>query len=210
VPADLPWDESWVAAALSRVEAFKAKDAFLTVLFIADPRRTAANLDGLDGAPELGIRQLTLRPWHDAAVRQWLEDLDVNADDATRKVIHSATGNWPELLMRLNTTHPGGIGRACGEIDSLFSNPAQLSDLRAAFGFSDQSAENPLRVAAQLNEFTVEEVCDYADAPDDQARQCIARHIAWADCLGLITMAGAKRKIDPIAAKILLKTPEAV
>lgn len=209
VPSDLPWDESWVAAALSRLDTFKSKDAFLTVLFIADPLRTAATLQGLDGAPDLGIRQLTLRPWHDAAVRQWLEELGINDDqEETRKAILTATGNWPELLMRLNASSTKDLMQACEAIDSLFSDRAQLSQLRTAFGFDDPSAEYPLRIAAQLKEFTVEEVCDYAEAPDDEARQRIARHIAWADRLGLITLSGARLKTDPIVAKILLKSAE--
>jgi hypothetical protein len=206
VPADLPWDEAWVAAARARLESFTSKDAFVTVLFMADPHRTAATFLGLDGAPDLGIRQLTLRPWHDAAVRHWLEELEIAGDEAIRKAIHAATGNWPELLMRLNTAHPKGIGPACNDLELLFSDPTQLSELRRAFGFSDPSAELPLRVAAQLEEFTVEEVCDYAEAPDEHARQRIAEHIAWADRVGLITLSGAKRRLDPIAAKILLKS----
>jgi hypothetical protein len=211
VPADFPWDESWVAAAASRLKTFTAKDAFLTVLFIADAKRTAATFQGLEGAADEGIRQLTLRPWHDAAVRHWLEELGISgeqASEATRKAIKTATGDWPELLMRLNTSHPQGLLRACDEIDSLFSDRTQLLKLRSAFGFHDQSAENPLRIAAQLKEFTVEEVCDFAEATDDQARQRIASQIAWADRLGLVTLSGAKLTIDPIASKILLNSAE--
>jgi hypothetical protein len=85
---------------------------------------------------------------------------------------------------------------------------SRLSELCAAFGFTDRSAEHPLRVAAQLREFTVEEVCDYADADDSESRERIAQCIAWADRLGLITLSGARLKIDPIVAKMLLKSNE--
>lgn len=211
VPADLPWDETWVAGAYSKLQTFTSKDAFLTVLFIADAHRTAATLQGLEGAAEGGIRQLTLHPWRDAAVRHWLEELGIigdQASEAARKAIKTVTGNWPELLMRLNTSHPEGLRAACEDINSLFSDLTQLPQLRTAFGFTDQSAEKPLRIAAQLEEFTIEEICDYAEAPDEDARQRIAQQIAWADRLSLVTLSGAKLRIDPIAAKILLQSAE--
>jgi hypothetical protein len=205
VPADLPWDETWVAAANARVKTFTSKDAFLTVLFIADPHRTAATIQGLEGARDEGVREITLRPWDDAAVRQWLEDLGIGGDRGIRDRIRQITGNWPELLMRLNTSSANGLLQSCDDIERLLQQPDQLSEFRSAFGFGEESADQPLRIAAQLKQFTVEEVCEFSEVPDDHARQRVAECIARAERLGLISIAGSKLEFDPVAASILLK-----
>jgi hypothetical protein len=206
VPANLPWNETWVAAANARVGAFTSKDAFVTVLFIADPRRTAATFQGLEGARDCGIREITLRPWHDAAVRKWLEERGIVGDLKDRDRIRDATGNWPELLMRLNISSAEDLPKACDELQRMLQQPAQLSELRSAFGFGEESADQPLWIAAQLKQFTVEEVCEFSEVPDDQARQRVAECIARAERLGFISIAGDKLEFDPVAANILLKS----
>ena len=206
VPPELPWDETWVAAANARVGSFTSKDAFLTVLFIADPHRTAATIQGLQGAQDLGVREITLRPWYDAAVRQWLEDLGIGGDHDIRKRIREVTGNWQELLMRLNTSSSKSLSQACDDFEQMMQQPGQLSELRSAFGFGEESADLPLRIAAQLKQFTVEDVCEFLEAGDDQARQRISECIARAERLGLISIIGGKLEFDPVAAIILLKS----
>ena len=205
VPPELTWDETWVAAAHARISTFTSKDSFLTVLFIADSHRTAATIQGLEGVREQGIRELTLHPWDDAAVRQWLEDQGVVAEIGTRALIRQATGNWPELLMRLNGYSKGDLPQACADLEQLVKQPGQLPELHSAFGFGDMGADQPLRIAAQLKQFTVEDVCDYSDAGDADSRQRIADCIARAEHLGLITTAGNKLEFDPVAATVLLK-----
>ena len=79
----------------------------------------------------------------------------------------------------------------------------------SAFGCSqkkDEAATPPLRIAAQLKQFTIAEVCEYSEAPDDHVRQRIAGSIAHAERLCLISIAGNKLEFDPIAAGILLNS----
>lgn len=206
VPAELAWDEGWVAAAHARIKAFKSKDAFLTVLFIADPHRTAATFQGLEGARDLGVRELTLLPWHDAAVRHWLGELGVAADCGVRERICEATGNWPELLMRLNTSDAKGLRHACDDLETLLHQPSKLAELHSTFGFGEEAALQPLRIAAQLGEFTVEEVCEFSEVPDEQGRQRVADCIVRAEKLGLVSITGPKLEFDPVAASILLQS----
>jgi hypothetical protein len=138
-------------------------------------------------------------------VRQWLEDLGIGGDRGIRDRIRQITGNWPELLMRLNTSSANGLLQSCDDIERLLQQPDQLSEFRSAFGFGEESADQPLRIAAQLKQFTVEEVCEFSEVPDDHARQRVAECIARAERLGLISIAGSKLEFDPVAASILLK-----
>jgi hypothetical protein len=205
VPPELPWDETWVAFAHAKISAFTSKEAFLTVLFIADSHRTAATIQGLEGAREQGVREITLRPWDDAAVRQWLEDQGVSGENGTRKLIRQATGNWPELLMRLNISSAKELPQACVELEQMVKEPGKLPELHLAFGFGDTGADQPLRIAAELKQFTVEEVCDYSEAVDTSGRQRVVECIARAEHLGLISIVGNKLEFDPVAAIVLLK-----
>lgn len=204
VPAGLPWDESWVAAASRRIQQFTSRDAYLTVLFVADPLRTIATLEGLDGVAEQGVRQFTLRPWHDAAVRQWLQDQGIKSDRVMRNRINEVTGNWPILLRRLNTGSVEALAHSCEDVAKLLDDPGQLQDLYSAFGFSKEMGEAVLRIAAELKKFTLGEVCEFADATDEAARQRVTLCIQRAQQLGLISIAAGGLEFDPVAAAILL------
>lgn len=203
VPAEIAWDETWVAAASQRVGQFTSKDAFLTVLFVADPARAAAVADGLDGSAESGIRLITLRPWHDAAVRQWVQDFNLGDDRAMRERIRQVTGNWPLLLLRLNPSSKSELLRSCEELERTLQQPAELAGLHAAFGFADEPADSPLRIAAELKQFTVDDVCDLSGANDEAARRLVGQRIAWAERLGLVSVSGGGLEFDSIAALAL-------
>jgi AAA domain len=208
VPSEIPWDETWVAAACQRIGQFTSKDAFVTVLFICGPDRTAATLQGMDGAADLGVRQITLRPWHSAAVRQWLQDLSLDSEQATRDEIYNVTGNWPALLTRLNISSNDALRRSCEDLRRLLQDPVQLAELRSVFGLSSDGADEPLRVAAELKHFTSDEVCEFASATEPAAREHVTARVQRADRLGLVSVAGGAYEFDPVAANILLNSPK--
>ncbi len=204
--AEIPWDESWVAAASQRVAQFTSKDAFLTVLFVADPRCATRVLAGLEGSRDAGIRELALRPWHDAAVRRLLEP-NLSDDRAIRDRICQITGNWPALLARLDTLSQDAVERSCDDLQRALQQPAELAALCKDFGLDGQSGESPLRVAAQLDQFTSEDVCEYIGATEPASRSRVAFQILWAERLGLVSLSGNGLKFDPIAARALLAAP---
>ncbi len=206
VPSETPWDETWVASACQRIGQFTSKDAFITVLFVSGPQRTWATLEGIDGAADLGVRQITLRPWHSAAVRQWLQDLSLDSEQATRDEIYNVTGNWPALLMRLSTSSNDALRRSCEDLRRLLQDPVQLAELRTVFGLSSDGADEPLRIAAELKQFSVDDVRELAPATEAAARERVTASINRADRLGLISVAGKGLEFDPVAANILLKS----
>lgn len=204
VPPETPWNEVWVQAANDRISQFTSKDAFLTVLFLADPKRTIDVLAGLDGAAERGVRELTLRPWHDVAVRQWLQESNLRDDLSERKRIQEVTGNWPTLLARLDVSAgQSAFQRSCDDLDKTLAKPTELDKLRVEFGLPPHSPNCPLRIAVQLRRFTLDELCEYCNAVDAPARARIADCLAWAQRLAFLSTAADGLEFDPIVARVL-------
>ncbi len=205
VPPAVSWDETWVAAASNRLLQFTSKDAFITVLFIADMARATLVMPGLDGAKDTGVREITLSPWHDEAVRQWLQDLNLGDDQTMRTRIRQVSGNWPMLLMQLSTSSKAELLQSCVEMEKRTQQKSEALDLLPAFGLAGESSNSPLCVAADSGRFNLAWVYQYLDAKDDSARQKIAERITLAEKLGLIGVFGGDLEFDPLAARILLK-----
>jgi hypothetical protein len=207
VPAQTAWDEAWVAAAAQRLPQFVSPSAFLTVLFTADPVRTQVLVNGLDSAQDPAVREVTLRPWHDAAVRQWLElephRIPAAQQPALRLRISELTGSWPVLLDRLNAADGRELERSCIDVEQLFANSDDVARLRVEFGVKDEPAGSTLNVAAEFGTFSVEELCEYFGATSPQARLALTSRVAWAQRRNLVTVVGGALTIDPIVARLL-------
>lgn len=204
VPANLAWDESWIMAALKRIEQLTSKDAFLTVLFVADPLRAAAVVPALDGAAEFGLRDFTLRPWHDAAVRRWLQDLNLGDEPSVRKRVLDVTGNWPILLGRLATADRSALLASCDELEVRLRLPSELQSLKRAFGVASETPDSPLRVAAESRRCTTEWICEYLGILHPDGIRSVTSRLLVGSKLGLVTAIGSEWEFDPIAARILL------
>ncbi len=170
VPPEVSWDETWVAAACNRLLQFTSKDAFINVLFIADMNRASLVMPGLEGAKDTGVRELTLRPWHDEAVRQWLQDLNLGDDKPMRTRIRQVSGNWPMLLMQLNTSSKAELLQSCIEMEKKIQLKDEAINLLSAFGLASEESNSPLCVAADSGRFNLAWVYQYLDAKDECAR----------------------------------------
>ncbi len=106
VSTTCPWNPSWVETALKKVKQLKSKRSFARVVFVADPqiawKLVSQSATELDSLVSKSVTTINLKPWHDAALRQWLEDCNFTAQDKeSRKRITEVTGNWSILLKRL-------------------------------------------------------------------------------------------------------------
>jgi hypothetical protein len=54
---------------------------------------------------------LSLKPWHDVALRQWLQDCNFPSDKNSREKITIGTGNWSTLLYRFYQNSKSDIHR---------------------------------------------------------------------------------------------------
>ena len=108
-------------------------------------------------------------------------------------------------MANIKTTKPWQRGTQ-GSFSDLLQDPNHLPGLRAAFGFSMDSTDESLRIAAELKQFSVDDVCELAPATEAAAIERATASINRADRLGLISVAGKGLEFDPVAANILLKS----
>jgi hypothetical protein len=203
VAASTGWNPAWVAAARQRLAQLASKSAFLTVVFMADAKSGKMSGEVLDTGGSEGIREITLRPWHDAAVRQWLADLGVPSDRALRELIRDATGNWPSLLGRLKGATAAEMMQGCEALWQETTVAAEQEIRLGMFALANESVSAPLRIAADLGQFSIDEVCEFLGDRGEAARQTAEAVIAWAERLALVTPgAGGRLVFDPVAARI--------
>lgn len=99
----ISWNLSWAVDVLGQIGRSRSRTSFLRVVFLADPRTTWQLIRSGTGTPDAwmgrGIGLTSLGPWHDAALRQWVEDCGFRAGDPVgRQRIAMATGNWSNVL----------------------------------------------------------------------------------------------------------------
>jgi hypothetical protein len=96
------WDDRWIEDAIRRLGETSAHRAFARVAFIADPAKAWQLVNQqrtpYEMLPGKGVTCFSLKPWHDDALRQWLDDRSLNIDEVARERITAVTGNWPMLL----------------------------------------------------------------------------------------------------------------
>jgi hypothetical protein len=203
------WDVTWVQEALSRLSGLRSKTAFVRVLFVAGPR-TAWRLEHGGGLEALladaRVVPITLRTWHDTTVRSWLDDLKVPTAQADKhfEAFRSRTGKWPALLYELaEMLTPNAIGRWKAEIERFedtWKDAERLRRRQAALGLDLDDALPILRLLAQVQEASVQDLVALGEFPHDTVRHVIR----WADLLGLVA---PKKKdiwrIDSVAKRIL-------
>lgn len=99
VSPECAWSEAWVEMAQVELRKLSSKDRRAKVLFIADAG--AAVSDGLLSLPHLeGVEVMTVRPWSEGFVRQWLEETRPGDGPAERAALGACTGFWPLLIER--------------------------------------------------------------------------------------------------------------
>jgi hypothetical protein len=204
-----PWSESWVEAALQKIERLKSKNKFVRVVFIADPQRTWALMDQKAHTLQLlkskGLTIFSLKPWHDSALRQWLVDCDFGPiNEQGRKRITEITGNWPNLLKefyRRSKSDPHQWSQYLDELAQMLNRRKEANALSKEMGLVGNQAQRVLKDLATLEEATVEELIGVIDdVPAEVVNQCIG----WAELLNIVIPIGNEvYQVDPIVSRIL-------
>ncbi len=106
IPASISWATTWITAADDQIKKSKASERLIRCLFLADPRLIWELLNSSQ-LPDEKCR-ITLGPWHDVFMRQWLVDMELPNEHGVRQKIKEVTGNWPGLLYEFCR----GLGRS--------------------------------------------------------------------------------------------------
>lgn len=210
VPPRVPWTKRWVDHALAWTQRLKAADRAVHVLFIADPRGAWA-LEDLDDAR---VNRVTLRPWSDAFLSQWLDDVSMSSDTQRRERIRAVTGNWSGLLLRWLEAVRGDSANWQAHLEALdaeLRDPQQVvATFWPMFGLDLPEARRPLAELAKA----------YPDGPvsnDDLSvlegvqgvhLPSLRRSLDWGQATGIVQVTGpGEYRLDTVAARLLVAAP---
>jgi hypothetical protein len=222
VPASCLWDKQWIESALARIQKFTSKDKFAHVVFIADPKRTWDLVQELEDllypVPER-VKLFSLKPWHDAALRQWLEDCEVVMTDGKleREKIAKITGSWHSLLNRFFgylRENKYRLETAFAQLEHLFTNMSLVQEIAYSFGI-DEVADDRRRVLSAFADIEKQEngsisendLIEWLDVIDEnfQGNQMdIERVLRWAELLSLVEeKTPGYWEVNPTVSRIL-------
>ncbi|MFB8791172.1 MAG: hypothetical protein U7123_20555 [Potamolinea sp.] len=197
VPCQVPWDNDWVDEAIQQVRKLRAKNSFVRVVFIADPQIAwqliSKNTTKFDEVNKLTI--FSLKPWHDAALRQWLEDCNFPSDKVVREKITAVTGNWPTLLQRFYQNYKSDLHNwelHLQELKDLLNDSQEARNFALQLGI-DRQQRKVLRVLAELSEISDQgkvSIDDLVDFLEDIQPEIVNKILNWADLLSLASPAG--------------------
>ncbi|WP_445301695.1 AAA family ATPase [Microcoleus sp. MON1_C1] len=211
-----PWSKDWVDEAIKKIKRLKKEDSFIQLAFVADPQKAwqlvIPNSIGLDSFKEL--RFFCLKPWHDAALRHWLEDAKLPSELELRKKIAEVTGNWSNLLQefyKFSQADPRWQD-SLAQLKNQFNKSEKLIN---SMGFDGCEPQRKLvmRTLAQWGEAaSVEELIALVEGVSPEV---VKQTLKWADLLSLVSHLGNQKQdgkdywqIDPVVGRLLKSMAE--
>lgn len=206
------WSEDWVDEAIQKIKRLKKQDSFIQLVFVADPQKAwqlvIHNWTGFDCFKEL--RFFSLKPWHDAALRHWLEDTNLPSELEVRRKIVAVTGNWSNLLQefyQFAQANPHCWQDSLAQLKNQFNKSDKLIN---SMGFDGCEPQRKLvmRTLAQWREAIAVEVL--VEVLDDVSPEVVKQTLRWADLLSLVSHLGNQKQdgkdywqIDPVVGRLL-------
>jgi len=205
VPAQVPWDADWVAAARTKLNALTSKTSFVSVVFAADPERLWT-LTAVAATREQWIEPwLSVLPWTSGFVRKWLEELQLTADAAVDR-LEPMTGYWGGLLETAASVSGGALDFAhnLDRMTKSMQDPEWRQQNRIRLTGGIDAAERVLKAMCSLGDGVTEgDLVEFGELP----QELVARTLRWAEPLGLVVrLAGSFWALDAFA-KCILEDP---
>jgi hypothetical protein len=201
VPASEPWSGVWVREAKHIVDKARYHSKFLAVVFLADPEMLWGCVAD-DALNEMDIPWMSLLPWRESFLRQWLSDLKLPAGSAEQ--LGKVTGCWPKLLysvMERGMTAKELERRIASEADT-WRNCDKAAERVSHLGLSVRGPRPVLGALAEWGEPAEPEDLSKILEID---RGEVDRALRWAELLGLARREGHDFwTIDPTAQRALI------
>jgi hypothetical protein len=181
IPHTTSWTRQWVKIASELVRRkTSSKNRFLRIVFIADPS-SAWDLSGDREAIEDRVSEITLRPWREAAMRRWMEDVGFGPKAIGRcEDIMRKTGGWSLLLHRLGKACHGSPQNWREVLDEIHASWPNHEEWKDSYKFPIQATT----VFKELTGFDVplgtDDLSGFAPGTD------VRRVLWWADRLSYV------------------------
>ena len=205
VSDSVPWSEKWVQVALDRVGKLRAKGKYVQVVFMTDPNHLWQLFSELEELNRDGLQWISLRPWQQNFLHQWMADVGFGNDPDIRKQIAERTGRWKLLLERLHDLRQK-LGNLKASLDGLEDEfrGENTGQLLKQFGLDDPRAQKALGTLAKLGEaVSLEDLKEWV-GEDGVDGGTVQKRLEWAELLHLVRREGPSIwKMDAIAARVL-------
>ena len=205
VPSSRPWSEHWVEHCFEEIRRRTSRKRHVRFVFLADPDAAWSWVRCPDGARsrllERGVKEYTLRPWHDRALGRWLDDTGFGHNDAaTRKLFSDTTGNWGDILTEFGRKSRSEPHRWKENLEEIGESIEQETEWRGRFGIHEQAIP-VLSFAVELDEPFM---CnDIADLMDDMPEDQVADVMNWAELVSFVTADGHDTfSLNPVIKRI--------
>jgi hypothetical protein len=202
VPAQVPWDANWVAAARTKLNALTSKTSFVSVVFAADPERLWALTAAAADRQQWIEPWLSVLPWTRGFVRKWLEELQLTADAAVDR-LEPLTGYWGGLLETAASVTGGALDFAHNleRMTRSMQDAEWRQQNRSRLTGGIEAAESVLRAMCSLGDgVTEEDLVEFGDLP----QELVERTLRWAEPLGLVVrQPGSFWALDAFAKRML-------
>ncbi|WP_293156077.1 MULTISPECIES: sigma-70 family RNA polymerase sigma factor [unclassified Microcoleus] len=206
------WSKDWVDEAIKKIKILKKEDSFIQLVFVADPQKAWQLVNYSSTGFDLfkDMRFFSLKPWHDAALRHWLEDTNLPSELEVRKKIAAVTGNWSNLLQefyQFAQINPHCWQDSLAQLKKQFNKSDKLIN---SMGFDGCEPQRKLvmRTLAQWREAATVEVL--IEVLDDVSPEVVKQTLRWADLLSLVSHLGNQKQdgkdywqIDPVVGRLL-------
>ncbi|MBE9144095.1 ATP-binding protein [Planktothrix mougeotii] len=201
------WTKKWVETAQAKLQKLTSKRSFVRVIFVANPQKLweLVSSESLNLLVSQGISLFSLNPWHDAALRQWLENCDLALSKEKREKITEITGNWSVLLQRFYQLaksshhcepHLQKLAESLTQSDVL----GQLAGLMGL----DQTHSQQRQILHALVTLEIASCEELITVLDGVSPETINQTFQWAELLRLINSIGNESwSVDPLVCRIL-------
>ena len=200
VSASTPWSTLWVREAKQMLDRLRSHNSFVAVCFVADPEALWATVSDASFA-ELNVPWISLLPWRESFVRQYLEDIQLSS---SVDLIRKASGFWPALIYPMvdKCTQVLELERRANLSIEQLKTPDVAVKMMSTFGLNNSRAVPLLKTMAELGQATdLIEIAEFSEVPVEDVK----RVMEWSALLGLVKREGADYwRLDEIVEKILL------
>ena len=216
VSASCPWNQHWIDEALAPLGRLRAKNSVVRVVFVADPQKAwqLINKNNREFNSVNGLTTMSLKPWHDVALRQWLQDCNFPSDKDSREKITAVTGNWSTLLHRFyqnskSDTHHWQLHLE-GIKDSLNDSQEALDFTKLQLGIERYEQQKVLQALADWCQTAEDSIStdELVALVDDIQPDVVTAVLRWADLLSFAYPIGKKDgkdywRVEPVVGRIL-------
>ena len=210
VPPSTLWEPVWVRRAAEKLHGEpQRKTSSYRIVFVGGSEAAWAWVSPHDETRRkcqtLGVVETTLRPWSDAAVKMWLQDLAVTPNDVTvRAEIERHTGFWPGPLGVLGEQFNQGVPSVTEALRRSESGLEAILGDPSALGVLEQPARKLKDLAILGYPISLEDCPELLGAEVDDPEW--KRSIEWSELLGLANRAsGGKLALDRFAQKCIIR-----